>query len=514
MQLRLRDTEVANDDFERQARNTTSSLEDVESKYNIAIERGVILEEDIKAGEQEREALRIETQRLRDELSDLKVEAEIRQDKLRHAEAGTARRQLRKPPPLGTNISRPQSSISEDSPTTTASSPILATPPTKSVSSGNSDAPTPPSPPVSDRSNTPSTKVPATAPTKSRLSIPGSNVTPRPSHYTVRPPRHLRGPSIPVINNFSTPSVNRRTTLTRPDSRQGLQSSNGLPSSTSLTQIRGLIGKMQKLEQRVQSARSKLPAPTFTPPRVSTRPGSALSQSYIPATVTVRSQKRRAGGSNISGASSFITLSQGSSDLTPLGTQGSHSSSFGMLPPTPTRDEAHVDYGNSRPSSRASIYSRQPGHHIPNSHATSRHGSRPTSRQSMSVTDAQTSVAHYSSSTASSETRARPRSSLSGSFTSTHGHDHSGSVSRLSSYRLDDSANGGDVLTPTPSRRTTMSKEGTGIPLPGALGKKQSFAGFGAIGRRTSSGPGVGDMGPPLERRPAAKKLDGAGEIF
>ncbi|KAA6407016.1 MAG: hypothetical protein FRX48_09082 [Lasallia pustulata] len=77
IQLKLRDIEVANDDFERQARNTTSSLEDLKSKYNVAIERGVMLEEEIKLGEQEREALKIETQRLRDELFDLKVEAEI-----------------------------------------------------------------------------------------------------------------------------------------------------------------------------------------------------------------------------------------------------------------------------------------------------------------------------------------------------------------------------------------------------------------------------------------------------
>jgi hypothetical protein len=63
---------VANDDFERQARNTTSTLEDMESKYNMAIERSVMMEEEIKIGEQERETLRIESQRLREELSDLK----------------------------------------------------------------------------------------------------------------------------------------------------------------------------------------------------------------------------------------------------------------------------------------------------------------------------------------------------------------------------------------------------------------------------------------------------------
>ena len=48
--MKLRDIEVANDDFERQARNTTSSLEDVESKYNVAIERAVMMEEEIKIG--------------------------------------------------------------------------------------------------------------------------------------------------------------------------------------------------------------------------------------------------------------------------------------------------------------------------------------------------------------------------------------------------------------------------------------------------------------------------------
>ena len=302
--------------------------------------------------------------------------------------------------------------------------------------------------------------------------------------------------------------------MTRHDSQQAIQSSNGLPSSTSLTQIRGLIGKMQKLEQRVQSARSKLPAPTSTPPRASTRPGSALSQSYIPATVTVRSQKRRTGGSNFGGASSFITLQKGPSDLTPLGTQEPYHSSCGMLPPTPRRDKPQVDNGNSRPSSRASTSSRQPGNHIPGTHATSRTGSRPSSRQSTSISGARTSLVHYSSSTASSETRARPRSSLSGNFASIHGYDHSDSVSRLSNYHLDESADGGDVLTPTPSRRTTLSKEGTGIPLPGALGKKQSSAGIVGGARRISSGPGVGDMGPPLERRPAAKKLGGVEETF
>jgi hypothetical protein len=85
-----------------------------------------MMEEEIKVGEQERETLRIETQRLRDELSDLKVEAEIMQDKLR-------KRQLAS---ITTDISAPNTpGFDESSPVSTASSPMITTPPdTKSVS--------------------------------------------------------------------------------------------------------------------------------------------------------------------------------------------------------------------------------------------------------------------------------------------------------------------------------------------------------------------------------------------
>lgn len=469
-----------------------------------------MLEEEIKNGEQEREALRIETQRLRDELSDLKVEAEIRQDKLRHAEAATNRRQLRKPTPIGTNIPRPHSSVSQHSPTTTTSSPTIATPPTKSASSGASDAPTPPSPPVSDKS-IPPTNTPATLPTKSRLSIPSSGATPRPIHLSARPARHSRGPSTSVMNGLTTPSVSRRTTLNRPESQQSTRSNLPAPSSASLTHIRGLMGKMQKLEQRVHSVRSRLPAPTSTPPRASpraSRPSSALSQSHIPSSVTVRS-KRRTGGSNYSAASS-AHFSKDLSDLAPISTQQANQSSYGMPPPSPSpRDVSHTDVSNSRPSSRASLHSRQSFTQLP------RPGSRPTSRQSVSISGARTPLGHYSSSTTGPEPRQRPSSSMSGSYSTTHAHGHSASVSRLSNYNnFDENVDGGDVVTPTPSRRTTLIKDGTGIPLPGALGKRQSGTGLPVPSRRTSSGSAVGDMGPPLERKTVVKKRSGMGETY
>lgn len=489
--MKLRDTEVVNDDFERQARNTTSSLEDLESKYNVAIERGVMAEEEIRAGEQEREALRIETQRLRDELNDLRVEAEIRQDKLRHAEAVVQRQNTRKPPDLDSDITRPQSAMSGHSPTTSTSSPTVATPPTKSTSSTVSETPTPPSPPNSDRSDIPAMSTPANKPPKTRLSTGDSNTTPRPLPYSNHTIRHSRGNSILAHNGRPTPSVPRRTTISRPNH---LNQDHNLPSSGSLHQIRGLIGKMQKLEQRVNSARSKLPAPTSTPPRASPRSNSALGQSYIPATVTMRSSKRRTGGSNasVSLQSPSIEPNRPSSRL-----------SFGFSQPTgsPTREAAQ---NPSRPSSRASIFSRTSLAHLP----TVTPSSRPSSRQS--VSGARTPLGHYATSS-HSESR-RPRSSIGGSYAATHGYTHSASVSRLSYHsnnpprQFQDGATedeAADVLTPTPSRRTTFGKDtGSAIPTPG---KKISGVG---PGRRISSGPG--NMGPPEKR--AGMKLSGVGE--
>ncbi|KAI7120982.1 hypothetical protein KC352_g33007, partial [Hortaea werneckii] len=154
LELRLRDIEVVNDDYERQARNTESSLEDMESKYNVTIERGVMLEEEVKVGEKEREELRIEAQRLRDELGELKVENEITQEKLRKADRVIEKLRQRKPsPPLAVKELRPsqqraRSPTASEASGITPASPTASTPPPKSDSM--TEASTPPSPPLSD----------------------------------------------------------------------------------------------------------------------------------------------------------------------------------------------------------------------------------------------------------------------------------------------------------------------------------------------------------------------------
>ncbi|PGH13092.1 hypothetical protein AJ80_06464 [Polytolypa hystricis UAMH7299] len=475
LQLKLRDIEVANDDFERQARHTTSSLEDLESKYNVAIERGVLLEEEIRGGEQEREALRIENQRLRDELSDLKIEAHIIQGKLRKTETALHARNNRLTP-LDSGLAAPHTpEVSDHSPATTASSPTIATPPTKSVSSVTSDTQTPPSPPFSESSINAS-KMPATPKIpRPRVSISESSNFGRSQSSSFRSSLHSRGPSIPTSNS-GKPTATSRRSVTRADTRAGL------PKSGSLYQIRGLIGKMQQLEQRVQSARSRLPGPVDTPPKVSPRSGSALGQDYIPSNVTVRSARKRTSGS---------VASSRDGESTPSYIPQSRNS-FGFSQSTTGRSV----HGESRPSSRTSASSRTSLNYgnasIPQP--------RPESRQSMQGT--RTPIGHYSTNP-TTESR-RPRSSLSN-------YNHSANMSHIDEHET-------DISTPTP-RRSTFNKGDyqSGIPTPGSSTKRQS-GGVGGVGsmipapRRISSGLDRrdGDMGPP-ERK---KKLSGVGETY
>lgn len=468
LQLRLRDTEVANDDFERQQRNTESSLEDLESKYNQTIEREVMLEEEMRVGEQERESLRIEAQRLRDEFSDLKIETDIVKEKLRNAEEAPGRR--RQPLTLQPIDSSRSPRVDLSPTTTTTSSPSFDTPPAKTASSsGLSDTHTPPSPPTSEKSITaPKAFVTPSIP-KSRLSVTANNTTPRQPTYSSRPPQHSRAPSVPVTNGRSTPGIPFRQSLSKPGSTQSRQP--GLPQSNSIYHLRNLRGKMQKLEERVHTAKSKLPAPVNTPPQASPRSDSILGH-HIPASVTVRSNRKRAGGSTISGVGSLMDQSD---QTTPSVVRHKSSRlSFSQAPPTPTPGDMAAP--PPRPGSRASMSSRSsinpyiPGH------------SRPGSRASISNLRAPlgSGVGKVFAPNASTD-RVRPKSSL-----SNHGYD--GQVDEENEENEDPSSK--DFATPTP-RRTTINKRtseiGSSIPSPS---KRMSTSKMPAPARRQSFGFG------------------------
>ncbi|KAH6998958.1 NUDE protein [Ilyonectria sp. MPI-CAGE-AT-0026] len=477
MQLKLRDIEVANDDFERQARNTTSSLEDMESKYNQAIERAVMMEEEIKMGEQEREQLRIESQRLRDELGDLKIEAELLQDKLKKQES-------RHLSTISTDLSMLGSpTFDKDldaSPGSTASSPLITTPPeAKSPlpSDSLSDLREPPSPPMSDASATLPKVAAARTPApnksrKTRLPSAENSITPKPR---AKPPTgSTRAPG----SRISTGGTTLRTPANR---NVGPRSaSHKIPASNSLAHIRTLTAQMQRLEARVHSVRSKLPGPTYTPPRASPRT-SIHGNPQVPSTVTIRSRKRTMGS-----AASSVAGSVAGDDITPTNFHSSTSSSKGShVPRLSTSGVSRLSYGTgplpnrgpdseiSRPSSRASVssYARPPSRTdmIP----------RPASRTSL---------------TGTRTPMGRPRSSLGGSL-----HSHSASISHIDLMEEDE----GEFRTP--SRRGTYSKldldasAGSAIPMPST--RRQSG------GRRPSNGPSRSSVS-------GQRKLSDLGETY
>lgn len=460
LQMKLRDIEVANDDFERQARNTTSSLEDMESKYNQAIERAVMMEEEIRAGEQERENMRIDAQRLREELSDLKIEAELLQEKVKKHDA-------RHLSTISTDISIPESptfdqSVEPSSPQSTASSPLVTTPPdSKSISTADtvSEVHDPPSPPMSDASlplpkksagATSSMRKPTITPSSFRKSQLGSSTsTPKP-RGSVKPAA-MGAPRMPG----SRPSVGNAP-LRTPANRSTAARPGKLPASNSLTHIRTLTAQMERLEARVHNARSRLPAPTSTPPRYSPRSSVNGGGPPIPPTVTVRSRKRTMGSTS---------SAAGGDDETPTHHVPTRShvprlseSRVGRLSYGPIPNRGGPESDISRPSSRTSMSSRP-------SSRTEMAPPRPMSRSSLG--GARTPLGM------------RPRSSLGGAM-----HSHTASVGRMDEEDEGDE----DGTYRTPSRRGMYTKfdpsrSTSGIPVPGS--RRQS--GSGASVRRAST---------------------------
>ncbi|SMR50127.1 unnamed protein product [Zymoseptoria tritici ST99CH_1A5] len=451
LQLRLRDTEVMNDDYEQQKRYTETSLEDLESKYNTAIERGVLFEETIKQGEQEREELRIETQRLRNDLSDLKVESDINVEKLRAAEEQIESLRARKPTSLAVETLRARSPASEAS-GMTALSPTASTPPPKSDSL--SEVATPPSPPLSDTPAVAKTEQKTPSLVRKKAMIPDSR-TPRPSFYGARAqPSHARGVSVTSSTSTAlTDGKSMRPSGLRPP-RVSRAAQDSLPRSESLYQIRGLIGRMQKIEERVHSARSKLPAPGRTPTG-SPRAGSALGEN-IPSSVTVRRSMKRPSGSM---ASSGLRDEETDTSTADSSRRDSHVRRLSYGVPRPASSLAHR---SERPDRPPSAMDRPPFAMDRPASAMSRPSSRASiSGRPASRSGARTEMGNYSSATqASSNMASRPRSSMTGAYgTIPRGHKTTASFSELHRRAAADSDD-----TATPNRRTTLER--SGIPPP------------------------------------------------
>ncbi len=413
---KLREAEIVNDDFEKKARETGAGLEDLERKWNGSIERCVMMEEDIRIGEQEREQLRIETQRLRDDLSDLRIEADVLRDKLKRSEA---REGGQFPLPLLTTSfiapSSPQPYTDDASPISGMSSPFIHTPAT-GLTSEITNSPTPPSPPISDRSSattssanntgtTDSTVKPFRTPfppRHSRIRAPSSDlsVTPKPSRHArelddVRT-RQSRGPDgkTAARDGKVTPAISRvrekermQRGMAKPLPAIPAPEKRGLPNSNSLIHIRAITAQMQRLELRVQSARSKLPAPvpSGTPPPPPSGIDGVMGGLGMPNSVTIRSRKRTVDNQSV--ASSVLSGSTG--DDTPslpsghkhvprVSTSGISRLSIGTL--SGTRPPSVQDGG--RPPSRSSVATSNGGFAIPERPASRMTSDRPPSRSS------------------------------------------------------------------------------------------------------------------------------------
>lgn len=407
-----------------------------------------MMEEEIKIGEQEREQLRIETQRLREELSDLKVEAEILQDKLK--KKGDRPFSI-----ISTDVSVLESPMFDRSTISGASSPVASTPPeTLSVSSTKTPVNEPPSPPMSDASappplpkaaKIPPIKTPAPAkPRRSRMPSMDSSVTTRPrqpSSASSRPPTR-------------SATVSRASTAPRPAAPKPAAPRNaprGIAPSTSLSHIRSLTAQMQRLEARVQSARSKLPGPTITPPRASPR------MSAVDANIsTIRPRKRGPGS-----VSSVTTSTTNDSTFTSQGFNRSLTS--GHVPRLSTSGISRLSLGpapNRGPHDSGSEVSR------PSSRTSTSSYSRPMSRSGFDsgFYDNMIAPPRPGSRAGARTPLGRPISRASFS-TSLHGHTMSLSHSTAEEEEPEDR----DYRTP--SRRGTYSRMGglptpTGIPMP------------------------------------------------
>jgi len=407
------------------------------------------MEEEIKTGEREREGLRVETQRLRDELGDLKVESEIRLEKLRRAEATIESLRSRKPSTLAVESLRTRSPGSEVS-VVTPTSPTASTPPPRSDSA--SDAPTPPSPPLSDAPANVKleTKTPVSA--KRRSFVPDASATPRPSLYGARTlSRHTRGPSL-AAGSISSVSDAKSAKPSWP--RTSFQPT-VMARSESLNQMKSLRSRMQKIEERVHSARSKLPP--HSTPRSSPRTGSGAS---MPSSVTLRRTSKRP-----SAISASITSNTGSEDSFPLS----------------SRRESHVkrlSYGIPRPASTA------PGERPPSSLASDRPSStssyqRPSSRigsarpGSRSGADTPLSGNFRDIPAPSTTFTHRPRSSIGGpSYGSLH--SSTGPVSPHKSLHRSAQSISEHTRRQQPEGDDPAARRVSGLPPPGHV-RKQSL---------------------------------------
>jgi hypothetical protein len=233
--------------------------------------------------------------------------------------------------------------------------------------------------------------------------------------------------------------------------------------SESLHQMKSLRNRMQKIEERVHNARSKLPPPHNTP--------KSSPRSSVPSSVTLRRSSKRPSAINTS-TPSF----SGSEDAgpPPISRHNSHIKRLSYSIPRPSSSMATdrpppvVNFnrpssriGNTRPESRVS--STRPESRISSARPESHSGAdTPLGGNFRDIAPPNTS------------TIVRPRSSISGPAYNTLHHSSTGNVSprKKSLHRSSQSIS--EHTRQQPPESEDSSRRTSGLPAPASHARRQS----------------------------------------
>ncbi|CAD6898434.1 unnamed protein product [Tilletia controversa] len=312
---KVRDMELTNDELESAERMVQSSLMDMEGRYNVAMEKTALLEEELFT----KATLEEENQRLKDEIRELNEELSV----VRNMTPSLSRAQSRSdaPGPAAEDI------VSDSLETDLNLSDLVVNRPMSSASSVSTGQRSSGSAAVAERALSPNTTV-----TRQRT-MPATASTARPSHlgHSRRGSRDLRGLSMqdsavsrPPISGSSRPAQSARISRPMGSSSSRRSGVPATPSGGAQRMVQDMMARMKTLESRINSARnlSRLPVSTLASstssrygmsdapsaiPRPSSRlgnsagPGAAGGNSYTPRASLSRrdSLDARPGGSAI-----------------------------------------------------------------------------------------------------------------------------------------------------------------------------------------------------------------------
>lgn len=344
---KLRDMELDNDELENAERMVASSLTDMETRYNRAIERTALLEEELV----EKSRLEEENQRLKDELQEVNEEMAVLRDRYDHRAGAMSRSDTRSAASADDSIVglRPSSRLS-DKP---LSRPSGLSPPMPRSSLAPSATPSRPKTTVGRasaashmRHNSADVRSTGVGGSNGNGSSSSAGMSSSPSSHTLRARQSISArPSMARTTNRAAPSAARN------------------PGS-SMQKMAGLLQNLRDLQATVQSATRITADVPSAIPRPSSRMSSASTVAATPRRSTYESRRDDyVSPSAIPMPSSGLSRSTSTRPSSRLSMSERPGSRMGMQ----ERPSSRMGM-QERPSSRLSNTERAPGSsHLPSS---------------------------------------------------------------------------------------------------------------------------------------------------